>query len=107
MVSPRTASLSRALCTSYRFAAIRNFRLISQAMARVNGYVRRNCKDTGSEGPPTLLPRSAAAFSRAHAPFELGEISRERKVLVVAALFGPIEPADNPCKKERKHNNLQ
>jgi hypothetical protein len=53
------------------------------------------------------LPQSAAAFQRAHAPFELGKVSRARKVLIIAALFGALEPAANPCDKEGKHNNLQ
>jgi hypothetical protein len=53
------------------------------------------------------LPQSAAAFQRAHAPFELGKVSRARQVLVIAALFGALEPEANPCEKEGKHNNLQ
>jgi hypothetical protein len=53
------------------------------------------------------LPHSAAPFQRAHAPFELGKVSRARKVLVIAALFGALEPAANPCENKSKHNNLQ
>ena len=53
------------------------------------------------------LPRSAAAFQRAHAPLKLGKVSRARQELVIAVLFGALEPEANPCEKEGKHNNLQ
>ena len=52
------------------------------------------------------LPQSEAAFQRANTPFELGKVPRARKVLIIAALFGAVEPAANPCEKEGKHNNL-
>jgi hypothetical protein len=56
---------------------------------------------------PVRTPLTARLFQRAHAPFELGKISRARKVLVNAALFGALEPVANPCEKEGKHSNLQ
>jgi hypothetical protein len=52
-------------------------------------------------------PQSAAAFQRANAPFELGEVSRARKVFIIAALFDAFEPASNRGEKEGKHNHLQ
>jgi hypothetical protein len=53
------------------------------------------------------LPGLAASFERAHAAFQLGQVSRAGKVLVIAALFGTLEPVVNPCQKQGKHNNPQ
>jgi hypothetical protein len=53
------------------------------------------------------LPRLATSFQRAHAAFEFGQVSRARKILIIVALSGALEPAVNPCEKEGKHNNLQ
>jgi hypothetical protein len=47
------------------------------------------------------------SFHGAHAAFELGQVSRARKILIIATLFGAFEPAVNPCEKEANHNNLQ
>ncbi|SMG12011.1 hypothetical protein SAMN06265784_101520 [Paraburkholderia susongensis] len=52
-------------------------------------------------------PQSTAAFQLAHAPFELGKVSRAGKVLIIKALFGAVEPAANLSEKEGKHNNLR
>ena len=53
-----------------------------------------------------VCPPLAASFRRAHTAFELGEVSRAREILIIAALFGAFEPAVNPCEKESKHKNL-
>jgi hypothetical protein len=45
-------------------------------------------------------------FQRAHAAFEFGQVSRARKILVIASLFGVLQPMVNPREKTIKHRNL-
>jgi hypothetical protein len=52
--------------------------------------------------------RITASFKRAHTAFELGNVSRPRKVLIPAASFGALEPVANVLEEEGKeHGDLQ
>jgi hypothetical protein len=51
--------------------------------------------------------RIAVSFKRAHTAFELGNVSRPRKVLIPALSFGALEPVANVLEKEGKeHDDL-